>query len=304
MQIAETKIEEGTPTLISGRSSIPNSEFRIPNSNDPAWVRYSLTIVAIVFLTLMVVAPVASVFAEALSAGFGKYFRNLVAPDTSDAIFVSLLVAPCAVALNVVFGVAAAWAVSRFRFPGRTALLTVIDLPYSISPVVAGLLFVLLFGMQGYFGPWLREHGIAILFSFPSLVIATTFVTLPFIARELIPVMASIGPDEELAAMSLGANGWQIFWRITLPNVKWGVLYGVILTGSRALGEFGAVYVVGGRIAGQTNTLPLEVDQLFQGFDSPAAYAVASLLVFFSLAALFLKFWVERKFHIEVAKGR
>ncbi|MFO0938777.1 MAG: sulfate ABC transporter permease subunit CysW [Gemmataceae bacterium] len=282
---------------------MPALKQRPPTANDPAWVRYGLTTIAIAFLSLMVIAPVISVFVEALSSGVGTYFRNLIAPDTRDAIIVSLLVAPCAVVLNVVFGVAAAWSVTRFRFPGRTALLTVIDLPFSISPVVAGLLFVLLFGMQGYFGPWLKAHGISILFSFTALVIATTFVTLPFIARELIPVMDAIGPDEELAAMSLGANGWQIFWRITLPNIKWGLLYGIILAGSRALGEFGAVYVVGGRIAGQTNTLPLEVDQLFQGFDSPAAFAVASLLVFFSLAALILKLWVERKLHSEAAKG-
>src|SRR5205807_7913012 len=191
--------------------------------------------------------------------------------------------------------IAAAWAITRFRFRGRTLLVTLIDVPFSVSPVVAGLMFVLLFGLQGLFGPWLRDHGFQVLFSIPGLVLATTFVTLPFVARELIPVMEAIGPDEELAALSLGANGRQIFWRITLPNIKWGLLYGVILCNARAMGEFGAVYVVSGRIAGETCTMPLQVEVLFQDFNSPAAFALASVLTSLAVVTLLLKVWVEGK---------
>jgi len=202
---------------------------------------------------------------------------------------------PVAVGLNLVFGVAAAWAIGRFRFPARTLLVTLIDLPFSVSPVVAGLVFVLLFGLQGYFGPWLREHGFQVLFTIPGLVLATTFVTLPFVARELIPVMEAIGPDEEYAALSLGAGGWQIFWRITLPNVKWGLLYGIILCNARAMGEFGAVYVVSGRIAGETCTMPLHVEILYNEYNFAAAFAVASLLALLALVTLALKTLVESR---------
>ena len=244
-------------------------------------------------LAVLVVIPVVSVFVEAFSEGGVEYLRNLAEPDTLSAIGLTAVVAPCAVMLNTLFGVAAAWAVTRFQFPGRTALVTLIDLPFAVSPVVAGLMFVLLFGASGWFGPWLNEHGLRILFTPLALVIATTFVTLPFVARELIPVMEAIGPDEELAALSLGATGRQIFWRITLPNVKWGLLYGVILCNARAMGEFGAVYVVGGRIAGETNTMPLQVEMLFQGFDTPAAFALASVLTALGLVTLVLKTWIE-----------
>ncbi len=268
----------------------------LPHARDPAWVRFSLTALAMAIMTVLVVIPVVSVFYEALSEGFGTYWRNLTAdPDTRHAVFLTLTVAPLAVLCNLVFGVAAAWAISRFRFPGRTTLVTLIDIPFAVSPVVAGLMFVLLFGLQGYFGPWLREHGFRILFSMPGLVLATTFVTLPFVARELIPVMEAIGPDEELAALSLGANAWQIFWRITLPNIKWGLLYGVILCNARAMGEFGAVYVVSGRISGETNTMPLQVEVLFQDFNSPAAFALASVLTMLAAVTLLLKVWVEGK---------
>src|SRR5262249_28046481 len=199
------------------------------------------------------------------------------------------------VALNVVFGLAAAWAVTRFRFVGRTALVTLIDLPFAISPVVAGLMFVLLFGLQGYFGPWLRLHNIQIIFALPGLILATTFVTLPFVARELIPVMEAIGSDEETAAVSLGANGWQIFWRVTLPNIKWGLLYGVILCNARAMGEFGAVHVVSGHIAGQTDTMPLRVQKLFDEYNNPGAFAVASALTSLALLTLLAKAALEHK---------
>jgi len=199
------------------------------------------------------------------------------------------------VALNLVFGVAAAWCVARFRFPGRTLLVTLIDLPFSVAPVVAEQEFVLLFGAQGYFGPWLREHGYQVIFATPGLVLATAFVTFPFVARELIPVLEAIGPEEELAARSLGASGWQMFWRVTLPNIKWGVLYGVILCNARAMGEFGAVYVVSGHIAGRTDTMPLRVEKLYQEYNLPGAYAVASLLTLLALVTLVVKAAVERR---------
>jgi sulfate/thiosulfate transport system permease protein len=267
---------------------------RTARTTDPAWVRYTLTALALFAMTVLVVIPVISVFYEALAEGFGTYWRNLTAdPDTRHSVLLTLMVAPLAVVCNVVFGIAAAWAITRFQFRGRTLLVTLIDTPFSVSPVVAGLMFVLLFGLQGLLGPWLRENGFQILFTVPGLVLATTFVTLPFVARELIPVMEAIGPDEELAALSLGANGRQIFWRITLPNIKWGLLYGVILCNARAMGEFGAVYVVSGRIAGETCTMPLQVEVLFQDFNSPAAFALASVLTMLAVVTLLLKVWVE-----------
>src|SRR5262245_52769803 len=266
------------------------------SGTDPLWVRVSLTSIALAVLCVLVVVPVVSVFYEAFADGAGAYWRNLTGdPDTRHSVLLTLTVAPIAVVCNVVFGMAAAWAITRFRFPGRTLLVTAIDTPLSVSPVVAGLAFVLLFGLQGFFGPWLREHGFEVLFTVPALVIATTFVTLPFVARELIPVMEAIGPDEELAALSLGANGRQIFWRVTLPNIKWGLLYGIILCNARAMGEFGAVYVVSGRIAGETCTMPLQVEVLFQDFNSPAAFALASVLTSLAAVTLLLKVSVERK---------
>jgi sulfate transport system permease protein len=200
-----------------------------------------------------------------MARGGGTYIQNLIAdPDTRHSILLTLTVAPVAVVLNVIFGVAAAWAIARYQFPGRTILTTLIDLPFSVSPVVAGLIFVLLFGLQGYFGPWLREHHPKIIFALPGLILATTFVTCPFVARELIPVMKAVGSEEEIAALSLGANGWQIFWRVTVPHLKWGLLYGVILCNARAMGEFGAVYVVSGHIAGKTDTMPLRMRSYFK----------------------------------------
>jgi sulfate transport system permease protein len=273
----------------------PRSALRAPRSHDPAWVRWSLSLAAVLILVVLVVVPVVSVFFEAFADGAAAYFRHLREPDTRHAVALTLVVGPAAVALNLVFGVSAAWAIARFRFPGRTALVTLIDLPFSVSPVVVGLMFVLLFGATGYFGPWLQERGVRVLYTVPGLILATTFVTLPFVARELIPVMEAIGPDEELAALSLGANGRQIFWRVTLPNIKWGLLYGVLLCNARAMGEFGAVYVVGGRIAGETNTMPLQVEMLFNDFKTPASFALASVLTFLGLVTLFLKTWVEGK---------
>ena len=264
-------------------------------SRDPAWVRWLLSGLALLALTGLVIVPVVSVFVEAFARGAGKYWANLWSSETGAAVRLTLVVAPAAVAVNTVFGVAAAWAIARFRFPGRTALVTLIDLPFAVSPVVVGLALVLLFAPWGYLGGWPERHGVPVLFHPVGLVIATAFVTLPFVARELIPVMEAIGPDEELAAISLGATGWETFWRVTVPNVKWGLLYGVILCTARAMGEFGAVSVVGGRIAGETNTMPLQVEMLFSGFNTPGAFAVASLLTLLGLVTLGLKTWVEGK---------
>lgn len=263
---------------------------------DPAWVRWGLTLLATGTIGLLIVVPVVNVFWQAFADGVETYWNNLVGdPDTLHSILLTLIVAPVAVVANLVFGVAAAWAISRFRFPGRSLLTALLDLPFSVSPVVAGLMLVLLFGMQGYFGPWLRDHGIKIIFSTPGLILATSFVTLPFVARELIPVMEAIGSEEEVAAVSLGANGWQMFWRVTLPNIKWGLLYGVILCNARAMGEFGAVYVVSGHIAGRTDTMPLRVEKLFQEYNNPGSFAVASLLTLLALVTLVIKVVLEHK---------
>ena len=259
-------------------------------------VRWGLTLMAVGVISLLIVVPVVSVFAQALARGPLVYWNNLVAdPDTRSAIGLTLLVAPVAVVLNLVFGVAAAWAIARFRFPGRTLLVTLIDLPFSVSPVVAGLAFVLLFGMQGSFGPWLRDHGLKIIFATPGLILATAFVTFPFVARELIPILEAVGSEEELAAVSLGASCWQMFRRVTLPNIKWGVVYGVILCNARAMGEFGAVYVVSGHVTGRTDTMPLRVDKLFQEYHTSASFAVASVLTLLALVTLVLKVGLEGK---------
>ncbi len=263
---------------------------------DPWPVRWGLTALAVLVVGVLVVVPVVHVFAQALSHGFGVYWANLAGDrDTRHALGLTILVAVGAVALNLVFGVAAAWGIARFRFPGRTLLITLIDLPFSVSPIVVGLALVLIFGMQGFLGPWLREVGWQVLFAPPAIVLATAFVTFPFVARELIPVLEAIGPEEELAAASLGARGWQIFWKVTLPNIKWGVLYGVILCNARAMGEFGAVYVVSGRVPGQTDTLPLRVDKLLQEYNTPGAFAVASILTLVALVTLALKTAMEHK---------
>ena len=332
---------------------------------DPAWVRRSLTALALAAVALLVGVPVVNVFYQALRDGLAVYFRNLfLDPDTRQAMLLTLTVVPIALLANIVFGVAAAWAVSRFDFPGRTLLTALIDLPFSVSPVVAGLMFVLIFGLQGYLGPFLRRDGysampylvalvlvliavalfflfrptgqadrrgwlwrrpglvmpagsvvlfalavlvqqrlglwphnqsLKIIFNTPGLVLATAFVTFPFVARELIPVMEAIGADEELAAVNLGANGWQMFWHVTVPNIKWGLVYGIILCNARAMGEFGAVYVVSGHIAGQTDTMPLRIEKLFQEYNLPGSFAVASVLTFLAILTLFAKARLERK---------
>jgi sulfate transport system permease protein len=273
-------------------------------SRDPFWVQWGLTVAAVLTITVLIVVPVVNVFYQALAGGVASYWNNLVGDrDTLHAILLTLGVAPIAVGVNLVFGVAAAWAIARFRFPGRSVLTALVDLPFSISPVVAGLMLVLLFGRQGYFGPWLQEHGFKIIFAVPGLVLATSFVTLPFVARELIPVMEAIGSEEEIAAISLGASGWQMFWRVTVPNIKWGLLYGVILCNARAMGEFGAVYVVSGHIASSTETMPLRVEKLFQEYNNPASFAVASLLTSLALVTLAIKVVLERKTRRDLAEA-
>jgi len=271
---------------------------------DPWLVRWSLIIAAVGVVGVLVIVPVINVFYEALARGAGTYIQNLlVDPDTRHAIVLTLTVAPVAVVLNVVFGVAAAWAIARYQFPGRTIVITLIDLPFSVSPVVAGLIFVLLFGLQGYFGPWLHAHHLKIIFATPGLILVTAFVTCPFVVRELIPVMQAVGTEEEIAALSLGANGWQLFWRVTVPNMRWGLLYGVILCNARAMGEFGAVYVVSGHIAGKTDTMPLRVEKLWQEYNLPGAFALASLLTLLALVTLLVKVGLERKMHGDAAKA-
>ena len=258
-------------------------------TTEAAWVRFLLIGVALVFLFLFLLLPLAAVFTEALRKGFGAYFEALVEPDAWSAIKLTLLATVIAVPLNLVFGVAASWAIAKYEFKGKSFLTTLVDLPFSVSPVVAGLVYVLLFGANGWFGPWLQSHDIKIIFAVPGIVLATVFVTFPFIARELIPLMQAQGNDEEQAAIVLGATGWQTFWHVTLPNIKWGLLYGVILTNARAMGEFGAVSVVSGHIRGQTNTLPLHVEILYNEYQSVAAFAVASLLAILALVTLVIK---------------
>ncbi|MFO0947857.1 MAG: sulfate ABC transporter permease subunit CysW [Planctomycetota bacterium] len=259
-------------------------------------MRALLIFLAVGVITVLIIIPVVHVFYQALAHGVATYWNNLVMdPDTRHSILLTLLVAPTAVALNVVFGVAAAWVIAKYQFRGRSLLTTLIDLPFSVSPVVAGLIFVLIFGLQGFLGEWLRVHDIKIVFATPGLILVTTFVTIPFVARELIPVMESIGSEEEVAAVSLGANGWQMFRYVTLPNIKWGLLYGIILCNARAMGEFGAVYVVSGHITGQTDTMPLRVEKLFQEYNNPGSFAVASVLTLLALATLGIKTYLERK---------
>ncbi len=268
---------------------------------EPLWVRAVLIGIALVFLTLFLFVPLVAVFYEALRKGWDVYVASVVEPDAWSAIKLTLLTAAIAVPLNLVFGVAAAWAIAKFEFRGKNLLLTLIDLPFSVSPVISGLIYVLLFGMQGYFGPWLREHDIKILFAVPGIVLATVFVTFPFVARELIPLMQSQGSEEEEAALVLGASGWRTFWHVTLPNIKWGLLYGVILCNARAMGEFGAVSVVSGHIRGETNTIPLQVEILYNEFNITGAFAVASLLAFLALVTLAAKSLVEWRLHTQQA---
>jgi sulfate transport system permease protein len=262
-------------------------------TTESRWVRWTLTAIALGFLLLFLVLPLAAVFAEALRKGVDAYLAAFREPDAWSAIGLTLLTAAIAVPLNLVFGIAAAWCIAKYEFRGKAFLTTLVDLPFSVSPVVAGLIYVLMFGAQGWFGPWLAAHDIKIVFAVPGIVLATIFVTFPFIARELIPLMQAQGNDEEQAAIVLGASGWQTFWYVTLPNIKWGLIYGVILCNARAMGEFGAVSVVSGHIRGQTNTLPLHVEILYNEYQSVAAFAVASLLALLALVTLAIKSVVE-----------
>jgi sulfate/thiosulfate transport system permease protein len=256
---------------------------------DPAWLRYCIIGVTVIFLGCFILLPLASVFAQAFAKGVEVYLTALVDPDTLAAIELTLLVAAISVGSNVVFGVIAAWAITKFEFSGKNLLITLIDIPFSVSPVIAGLVFVLLFGLQGYFGPWLAAHDIKIIFAVPGIALATIFVTFPFVVRELIPLMQQQGTEEEEAALSLGASGLRTFVRVTLPNVKWALLYGVLLCNARAMGEFGAVSVVSGHLRGETNTMPLQVEMLYDGYQLAAAFAVASLLALLALVTLVIK---------------
>jgi sulfate/thiosulfate transport system permease protein len=254
-----------------------------------------LVTIALLFLALFLVLPLAAVFSQALEKGWEAYLEALREPDTLSAILLTLVTAVCAVPVNLFFGIVAAWAIAKFNFYGKSLLITLIDLPFSVSPVVSGLIYVLIFGLQGWLGPWLQDHGIKIIFAVPGIVLATIFVTFPFVARELIPLMQSQGRDEEEAALTLGASGLQTFFRVTFPNIKWGILYGVILCNARAMGEFGAVSVVSGHIRGATNTIPLQVEILYNEYSYAAAFAVASILALLALVTLAIKTVAEWK---------
>ena len=280
----------GTVTL---RLPVASPQARSVALTEPRPVRWALIGVALAFLGLFLLVPLAAVVVEGLKKGVEAYLAALVEPDTLAAVRLTLLAALVSVPLNVVFGLSAAWAIAKFSFPGRNLLITLIDLPFAVSPVISGMIFVLMFGGQGWFGPWLDAHDIQIVFAVPGIILATTFVTFPFVARELIPLMQEQGPEEEEAARVLGASGWQILRRVTLPNIKWGLLYGVILCNARAMGEFGAVSVVSGHIRGETNTLPLHIEILYNEYNFAAAFAVASLLTLLALVTLVAKSAVE-----------
>ena len=271
---------------------------------EPVWLRAALIVAALVFLGLFLLLPLSIVFVEALRRGVGAYWEALQEPDAVSAIKLTLMTAGIAVPLNLVFGVCASWCIAKFDFRGKHLLITLIDLPFSVSPVISGMVYVLLFGLNGILGPWLRENDIQIIFALPGLVLATIFVTFPFVARELIPLMQEQGTEEEEAAIVLGASGWQTFWRVTLPNIKWGLLYGVLLCNARAMGEFGAVSVVSGHIRGETNTMPLHVEILYNEYNFVAAFAVASVLALLALVTLVAKTALEWRFGHELAATR
>jgi len=282
------------PAMVLPDSGVAPRTFRAVTT-EAVWVRRVLISVALGFLTLFLFVPLVTVFHEAFKKGWDVYLAAIVEPDARSAIALTLLAAAIAVPANLVFGVSAAWAIAKFDFRGKNLLLTLIDLPFSVSPVIAGLIYVLVFGMQGWFGSWFIDHDLKIIFAVPGIVLATVFVTFPFVARELIPLMQAQGQEQEEAARVLGASGWQMFWRVTLPNVKWALLYGVILCNARAMGEFGAVSVVSGHIRGQTNTLPLHIEILYNEYQFAAAFAVASLLALLALVTLGLKYVVEQR---------
>jgi sulfate transport system permease protein len=284
--------------MSGGSSAAPRSAA----TQEPAWVRRLLIGAALAFLTLFLFVPLVSVFYEALRKGWDVYLAAIVEPDALSAVKLTLIAAAISVPLNLAFGIAAAWCIAKFDFRGKNLLLTLIDLPFSVSPVIAGLIFVLVFGLQGWFGEWLRDHDLKIIFAVPGIVLATVFISLPFIARELIPLMQAQGVEQEEAARVLGAGGWQIFWRVTLPNVKWALLYGVILCNARAMGEFGAVSVVSGHVRGSTNTMPLHIEILYNEYQFAAAFAVASLLAGLALVTLVLKYAVEQRMKAQMRK--
>ena len=273
-------------------------------TTEPAWLRRTLIAVALLFLALFLFVPLATVFFEALKKGWDVYLAAIVEDDARSAIRLTLIAAAISVPLNLVFGVAAAWCIAKFEFRGKSLLLTLIDLPFSVSPVIAGLIFVLVFGLQGWFGEWLRDHDLKVIFAVPGIVLATVFITFPFVARELIPLMQAQGREQEEAAVVLGASGWQVFRRVTLPNIKWALLYGVILCNARAMGEFGAVSVVSGHIRGQTNTMPLHIEILYNEYQFAAAFAVSSLLAGLALVTLGLKYLVERRVKAQLSSTR
>ena len=297
------EVKPAPPVLTRSGSDVPRQRPRKPKARthtEPLWLRIVLILLVFGLMTVFLFLPLAVVFSQALQSGWHGYFLALKDPDSLASMRLTLLTAAISVPLNVVFGVMAAWSISKFQFWGKNLLTTLIDLPFGVSPVIAGLLFVLLFGDNGVFGHFMSAHDIKIIFAVPGIVIATTFVTFPFVARELIPLMQTQGADEELAAMSLGASGWQTFWRVTLPNIKWGLLYGVVLCNARAMGEFGAVSVVSGHIVGVTNTMPLEVEQHYDDYNFVASFALASLLAMLALVTLVIKNvveWVSQRRH-------
>ncbi len=290
-------------SLTHSRASLQEPAFSPGATLEPFWVRALLITTALAFAALFLLVPLLAVFAEAFRKGWQAYFAAIIEPDALSAIRLTLLTAAIAVPLNLVFGVAAAWSIAKFEFRGKSLLLTLIDLPFSVSPVISGLIYVLLFGAHGWFGAWLLEHDVQILFAVPGIVLATIFVTFPFVARELIPLMQVQGNEEEEAALVLGASGWRTFWHVTLPNIKWGLLYGVILCNARAMGEFGAVSVVSGHIRGETNTMPLQVEILYNEYNFAAAFAVASLLALLALVTLALKSLIEWRVQQSVSKN-
>ena len=268
-------------------------------TTEPVWVKGLLIGTALLFLSVFLFVPLVVVFVEAFKKGIEVYLASITEPDALSAIKLTFIAAAIAVPMNLVFGIAAAWCIAKFEFRGKDLLLTLIDLPFSVSPVISGLIYVLIFGLQGWFGEWLRDHDLKVIFAVPGIVLATVFVTFPFVARELIPLMQAQGIEQEEAARVLGASGWQIFWRVTLPNVKWALLYGVILCNARAMGEFGAVSVVSGHIRGQTNTMPLHIEILYNEYQFAAAFAVASLLALLALVTLVLKYLVEQRVKVQ-----
>src|SRR2546425_6150853 len=285
----------------NNRSALKKSE---RGAEESPLIKWTLITVALAFCLVFLLLPLLNVFVQALAKGWTYYWEALTHPDSWAAIRLTLIVAGISVPLNVLFGLAAAWAIAKFKFRGKSILITLIDLPFSVSPVVAGLMFVVLFGLQGFFGQWLDAHNIKIIFAVPGIVLATVFITFPFVARELIPVMQATGTEQEQAALTLGANGWQTFWHVTLPSVKWGLIYGIILCNARAMGEFGAVSVVSGHITGQTDTLPLRVEKLYNEYNAPAAFAVASLLTLLALFTLGIKTLLEWKQAREYRKAQ